>query len=113
MELHWDKVLPVLISILVIIIVAVMQEYSRFFAAITATAPLGATLAMFIVYFAEGGKKETMSDFNKSMLLGSLPSLLFLLVAWWAARQGYKLAPVMAMGYASWGFGLGLLMLAR
>jgi glycerol-3-phosphate acyltransferase PlsY len=43
-------VLPVVLSVLVIVVVAVVQERSRHLAAIIATVPLTAPLAMWIVF---------------------------------------------------------------
>ncbi|HUV27219.1 MAG: hypothetical protein WA997_02675 [Anaerolineales bacterium] len=41
-----QNILPVLLSILVIIVVAVLEKLSKFAAAISATMPIGATLAI-------------------------------------------------------------------
>ena len=43
--MRWQDILPVLLSIIVIIAVAVLEKQSKFIAAITATMPLTAALA--------------------------------------------------------------------
>ena len=55
-----QDILPVLLSIVVIILVAVLEKQSKFAAAITATMPIGATLALWIVYSANDGDRGTM-----------------------------------------------------
>jgi hypothetical protein len=47
-----SRILPVILSITVIILVAVIQERSKFLAAIVATMPVSAPLALWIVYAA-------------------------------------------------------------
>ena len=113
MDLAWDKVLPVVASIIIIIAVAIIQEQSRFIAAITATMPMGAPLAIWIVWSAERGNQNAMIEFNGSLLFGLLPTIGFLVVVWWAARAGLKLVPMLAVGYATWVVGLAILSLIR
>ncbi len=57
-----QDILPILLSIAVIILVAVLEKQSKFAAAITATMPIGATLAIWIVYSANSGDQQTMKD---------------------------------------------------
>ena len=102
-----QDVLPVLLSIVVIILVAVLEKQSKFAAAITATMPIGATLAIWIVYAANSGDQETMKVFTSSLLLGIIPTIGFLFAAWFASRAGLKLGPLLLVGYAVWGGCLG------
>jgi hypothetical protein len=111
--LKTQDVLPVLISIVVIILVAVLEKQSKFAAAITATMPIGATLAIWIVYSANSGDKETMKVFNSSLLIGIIPTIGFLIAAWLASRVGLKLVPMLLVGYITWGALLGLLVILR
>ena len=108
-----QDVLPVLLSIVVILLVAILEKQSKFAAAITATMPIGATLAIWIVYSANSGDKETMKVFNGSLLIGIIPTIGFLIVAWLASRAGLKLVPMLLVGYIAWGTLLGLLVLLR
>jgi hypothetical protein len=111
--LKTQDVLPVLLSIVVIILVAVLEKQSKFAAAITATMPIGATLAIWIVYSANSGDKETMKVFNSSLLIGIIPTIGFLIAAWLASRVGLKLVPMLLVGYITWGALLGLLVILR
>jgi len=111
--LKTQDILPVLVSIVVIILVAVLEKQSKFAAAITATMPIGATLAIWIVYSANSGDQETMQDFSVGLLMGIIPSIGFLFAAWFAFRTGLKLMPMLLVGYAVWGTLLGLIILLR
>ena len=108
-----QDILPVLLSIVVIILVAVLEKQSKFAAAITATMPIGATLALWIVYSANSGDQETMKDFSTGLLLGIIPSIGFLFAAWFASRAGLKLAPLLLVGYVAWGVLLGAIVMLR
>ena len=107
------SILPVFLSILVILLVAVVEKQSRLFAALTATMPLTAPLALWIVYSSNAGDRTVMSQFSLSLLLGLLPTLAFLITIWLAARGGMKLGPMILTGYAVWAAGAAILYLLR
>jgi hypothetical protein len=102
-----------LLSITVIILVAVLEKQSKFAAAVTATMPIGATLAIWIVYSANRGDQQTMQDFSVGLLVGIIPTIGFLFAAWFAFRAGMKLLPMLLVGYAVWGTLLGVMILIR
>ena len=108
-----QDILPVVLSIAVIVLVAVFEKQSKLFAALTATMPLSAPLALWIVYSSNAGDKTVMSQFSLSLLLGVLPTLAFLITVWLAARAGMKLGPILLTGYGVWAVGAGLLYLLR
>jgi len=108
-----QNIIPVLLSILAIILVAVLEKQSKLFAALTATMPLAAPLALWIVYSSNVGDKTAISQFSLSLLLGLLPTLAFLITVWLAARAGLKLVPMILMGYGVWAIGASLLYLLR
>jgi hypothetical protein len=111
--IDWQRVLPVIVSILVIILVALLRQHSRLLAAITATMPINVPLALWIVYAAEEGEPAAMVNFSEGLLIGILPSLVFLVVIWLALRAGWSLIPVIAVGYVAWGVGLGVIFVVR
>ena len=113
MTLKTQDVLPVIVSIIVIILVAVFEKQSKLFAAITATMPLGIPLALWIVYASNGGEKETVAQFTQGMVLSFLPTMAFTITIWLAARAGMKLVPILAYGYIVWALGTGVLVLLR
>ena len=108
-----QDILPVVASIAIIILVAIIEKQSKLIAALTAVMPIGATLALWIVSSSAGSDQPTMERFSKGLLLGILPSVLFVLVAWIAFRAGLKLTRVLLVGYAVWGVGTGAILLLR
>jgi len=108
-----QDIIPVLLSIVVIILVAVFEKQSKLFAALIATMPLSAPLALWIVYSSNSGNKAAVSQFSLSLLLGLLPTLGFLIAAWLAARAGMKFVPLIVTSYGVWTFGAIILYLLR
>jgi len=107
--MRWQNILPVAISVGVIILVAVLEKQNRLVAAVTTTMPLTAPLALWIVYASANGDRAAMTDFSRGMLFGVVPTLGFLVVVWLAARAGYKLLPILGLGYGAWVVGLIIL----
>ncbi len=105
-----NDVVPVLISILVIILVAILEKHSKLLAAVTATMPLAAPLALWIVYSSVDGDQAQMTMFSRSLVLGILPTIAFLLTVWITTRAGFSLLATIVTGYAVWGSGFLLLL---
>lgn len=108
-----QDIVPVVLSIVVIILVAVLEKQSKLFAALTATMPLTAPLALWIVYSSNAGEKTAVENFSLSLMLGLLPTIAFLITVWFAARAGMKLVPMILTGYSVWGVGALILYLLR
>lgn len=108
-----QDILPVFLSIVVIILVAVLEKQSKLFAALAATMPLTAPLALWIVYSSNAGDKTAVTQFSISLLLGLLPTFAFLITVWLAARAGMKLVPMIATGYGVWAVGATILYFLR
>ena len=108
-----QDILPVLLSIAVIILVALLEKQSKLIAALTATMPLTAPLALWIVYSSNAGDKTAVTQFSLGLVVGLLPTLAFLVTVWLAARAGMKLAPMLVTGYGVWALGVTILYLFR
>jgi hypothetical protein len=108
----WERVLPVLVSIGVIIVVAIVREHSRTFAAIAATMPINIPLALWIVFSADDNP-TSRTAFAEGLLIGILPTVLFLVVSWLVVRAGWPLIPTLVAGYTAWGLGLGVMLFIR
>jgi hypothetical protein len=67
-----ERALTVVLSVLIVILMAVVQERSRHLAAIIATMPLTAPLAMWIVFSASRGDQRQTADFVGSMVVGAV-----------------------------------------
>jgi hypothetical protein len=112
-EITWSRVLPVIISILIIIAIAVLKEISTRFAAVIATMPIGFTLGLWIVYSGATDPGEKMNDFTSSVLIAMIPNIIFIIVAWQAARHGFSLVPTLLVSYLIWGIGIGIMFAVR
>lgn len=98
-----QELIPVALSILILIIVAVVQRQSKTAAALLTTMPVLSPLALWIVYSSTQGDAGEVSRFSLGMLLGLLSTAVFLLVIWLAARAGWRLGPMLLAGYGTWG----------
>jgi hypothetical protein len=98
-----EKTLPVVASVLIIVLVAVVQERSRDLAAIVATLPLTAPLAAWIVFSASGGNHDHTAEFVRSMLAASIANVLFVIVCWYGLHQRWPFAVVMVIAFSVWG----------
>jgi len=108
-----SEILPVMISILVIITVAVVQRQSKLVAAVTATMPVTIPLALWIVYSSTRGEPAAMEEFTRGMLSGIIPTVTFVVAIWLGSRAGLKLLPLIGLGYTAWAVTLGGLLLFR
>jgi hypothetical protein len=97
-----ERTVTVLLSVLIVILVAVVQERSRHLAAIIATMPLTAPLAMWIVFSSSRGDHRQTADFVGAMVIGSVASLLFVLACWLGLRQGWGFLITLAFASAIW-----------
>jgi hypothetical protein len=107
------QVMPVIVSILIIIAVAVLRQYSRTLAAILATMPINIPLSIWIIYTAENGDKSAMTDYTQTLLWGLIPAFVFIGVTWLAFRAGWNLTQTVGVGYVVWALALGVLLLIR
>jgi hypothetical protein len=70
-----ERAVPVVLSVLIIVLVAMVQEHSRHLAAVLATMPLTAPLVTWIVFSASRGDGVQTVDFVSSMVFGPLLAL--------------------------------------
>lgn len=112
MEIAWGRLAPVILSILIILLVAILREHSRTLASIVATMPINIPLALWIVASGDGSAAG-LPAFAQALFINIWPTVVFLLVAWLAARAGWGLLPVVIAGYVGWGASLGIVLLVR
>jgi len=108
-----NELLPVAISMVVIILVALIQRQSKAVAAVTATMPVTIPLTLWIVYSASKGDRQAVEQFTGGMMSGIFPTVVFVAAIWIGARLGVKLLPLISLGYLAWGITLGALLLLR
>jgi hypothetical protein len=113
--IDWSKVLPIIISMLVIIAVAVLRKYSPTFASIAAVMPINIPLAIAIVYAGTppAEQQATMPTFTSGLAINLMPTFLFTIVVWRMFAMGYGLWAALIVGYIIWAIGLALLFLLR
>jgi hypothetical protein len=112
-EIVSSRAIPVVVSIAVIILIAVISESSRLVAAVTATMPLTIPLSMWIVHVNSGSQQRALVEYTDSLIVGFVASMAFLVGARIAARQGFGFWQTMAVGYGVWGGTLLLATLVR
>jgi len=104
--MDWQKITPVIVSIFIIVAIASLRAYSKTLAAITATMPVNVALTLWIVYSAEDGKQAPFTEFTWSMVLGIIPTTIFVIVAWLAARMGWNIVQILLAAYGIWALSL-------
>jgi uncharacterized membrane protein (GlpM family) len=97
-----ERVVTVLLSVLVVIVVAVVQERSRHLAGIIATMPLVSPLALWIVFSASGGDQRQTATFARSLVIGAVASLAFVLACWLGLRQEWGLLGSLGFAAVMW-----------
>jgi hypothetical protein len=108
-----NDIFPVVISIIVIILVAILEKHSKLLAATTATMPLTAPLALWIVYSSVDGDQAQVTLFSRSLVLGILPTFAFLITVWITSRSGIPFLATILIGYGIWGTGFLLLIILK
>ncbi len=111
--MKWHEAIPVVISMLVILGVALLERQSKMVAAVAATMPLTVPLALWVVYSNENGEKAAVELFSRNLVMGMIPTLAFALAVWIGARAGLKLIPLLAVGYSIWAVVLGVIIGSR
>ena len=73
-----EKIIPVAASVVIIVLVAMLEERSREMAAIAAVMPLTMPLAVWIVFSGSGGSHQQTAEFVRSMFTAYVPTLVFM-----------------------------------
>jgi uncharacterized membrane protein (GlpM family) len=92
-----ERAVPVVLSVLIIV-----QERSRHLAALVATMPVTAPLAMWIVFSASEGDQRETADFVGSMVIGFAASFVFVLACWLGLRRQWGFLVTMVFASAIW-----------
>jgi len=111
MSIDWSRIAPVLISIGIIILIAILRQYSKTFAAIAVTMPVNIPLGMWIVYSGSEDHQAAMAEFSQAAVMNIIPTVVFLIVAWQLSKAGYSAVATIILGYIAWAICLGLIYL--
>lgn len=113
MSIDWARVAPVIISIGIIVLVAIVRNYSKTLAAIAATMPINLPLGMWVVYSGSENAKADLEQFTEAAMINLVPTLIFMVVAWQVSKAGYSLVATIVIGYVGWAISLGIVFLIR
>jgi len=118
MTIIWSRVMPVLISIVILITVAILRQYSKTFAAIAATMPINIPLALWIAASGDTNadsnvKQAALTDFSGAVALNLIPTLIFAIVVWQLTRAGSTMLPAIVIGYVAWAVCLAAIYVLR
>src|SRR5579859_4616863 len=113
MSIDWSRILPVLVSIVIIVFIAIIREYSKTIAAIAATMPINVPLGMWIVYAGADNRQTALADFSTAVLYNIFPTVAFIIAAWQLSRGGTPLVMTILLSYGAWAVCLGLTLLIR
>lgn len=98
-----QKTLPIITSIVIILIVAVLRERSHTLAAILGTMPINMPLVMWIVWNSPVSDQAIMVGFVRSLIIGMIPTMLWLAIVFLVLRSGWHLGIALLSGYVAWG----------
>jgi hypothetical protein len=113
MAIEWGRILPVIVSICIILLVAILRDYSRTFASVAATMPINLPLGLWLVYSGADDKPEALLEFSRAGFFNVIPTVVFIFIAWMAARAGWTIIGVIGAGYLGWGVTLTISLLLQ
>ncbi|GAB4307184.1 MAG: hypothetical protein Kow00117_00350 [Phototrophicales bacterium] len=111
--INWSKTLPVIVSILIIIAIAILRNYSKTLSAIVAVMPMNIPLGMWIIYAGAEDKQKELVEFSQALFINIIPTLIFMLVVWQLSKAGYSLIQTIVGGYIVWGIAMGVVLLGK
>ena len=101
--MNLQKALPIITSIVIFLIVALLRERSRTLSAILGTMPINMPLVMWIVWSTPDSNQTVMVGFVRSLIIGMVPTLLWLAIVFLTLRAGWGLMAALLSGYVAWG----------
>ena len=113
MTIDWGRVAPVIVSILIIIAVAILRNYSRTLAAIFATMPVNIPLGLWVVYGGGDMTNDALAAFANNTFWNMFPTVLYIGVVVLGVKANWTLITSILAGYAAWGVSLAGLTLVR
>ena len=98
----YQKALPVVVSICIILAVAYLRNRSRTLAVILGTMPINLPLALWVTFGGSGASQEEIVAFVRSLLWGLAATGVWLVVLYLVVRSGGSLALGIGVGYFAW-----------
>jgi uncharacterized membrane protein (GlpM family) len=100
--MNTQRIVQLLVSFLIITTIALVSERSRVLASIITVMPLNVTLGLWFIYTSGQGDTSGLADFSRMVLLGLIPTALFIFVCWYGFKQEWPFGRVIVVGYAVW-----------
>jgi hypothetical protein len=97
-----QKSIPVITSIALILLVAVLRDRSRTWAAILATMPLNIPLAIWVIASGSENDPAIVGDTLHSIIIGMLAGVVWMAVVYGLVRAGWGVALAIGGGYVVW-----------
>jgi hypothetical protein len=97
-----QRIIQLVVAIGILIAIALVSERSRVAASILSVMPFNITIALWFVYSAVDGNPSLTAGFSRMVLLGLIPTALFVVACWIGLRHGWPLWQVLIVGYIVW-----------
>lgn len=100
--MNFQKALPVITSIAIIIGVAILRERSKTLAAILATMPINIPLGLWVVFGGDNYDQDAAALFVQALLPGLLATIVWVIVVYALLRLSMTLWMSILGAYAVW-----------
>lgn len=100
--MNLQKTLPVITSIAIILVVAVLRDRSKTLATIFATMPINMPLALWVLTSAGEDNAAVIATYVRSFLVGLVPAFIWLGVVYVGLKIGMSLLGAIAGAYVVW-----------
>jgi hypothetical protein len=100
--MNWQKALPVITSVLIILVVAFLRDRSKTLATIFATMPINMPLALWVLVGSGPEDSAVSAEYVRALGVGLVPAFLWLGVVYFGLRFGWSLIGAICAGYAVW-----------
>lgn len=95
----FEKILPTIISIILLLTITLLKDRSKAIAAVLAIAPVNIVLALIILYGKYNGDSSALAPVLRNMAIGIFGTLLWLVTAFLILRAGITLWFAIPAGY--------------
>jgi hypothetical protein len=112
-QINWQKTLPVIISIIIILIVAVLRDKSKTLATLFATMPINMPLALWVIASGSAEDAAVLSGYVRNFIIALVPGFIWLGVVYALLKIGWGLLSAIVGGYAVWGVIIAALILLK
>jgi hypothetical protein len=99
---NFQKALPVITSIVIILLVAYLRDRSRTLAVILSTMPINITLGLWVIFGTGDYNQQAATTYVRALLPALTATMIWIGVVFVLLRLGVNLLPAIVGGYAVW-----------